>query len=82
MTLANKIRGESARLTEQGYLTDGAVVWDVTLTGMLDRPALQYGIGVRNLLDWPVNHPGGAALIIGELPQLGRNFFATLKVNL
>ncbi|HHO52853.1 MAG TPA: PEGA domain-containing protein [Deltaproteobacteria bacterium] len=82
VTLANKIRGESARLTQAGYLTDGAVVWDVTLTGTLDRPTLEYGIGVRNLLDWPITHPGGADLLIDELPQLGRNFFATLRVNL
>lgn len=82
VTLANKVRGESARLTRAGYLTDGAVVWDATLTGALDRPSLEYGVGVRNLLDWPVTHPGGADLLIDELPQLGRHFFATLKMSL
>lgn len=81
VTLATKIRGETPRLTRAGRLTDGAVSWDVTLTGQLERPNIEFGLGVRNLLDWPVYHPGGADLTIDSLPQPGRNFFGSLRVD-
>ena len=80
-TIATKIRGETPRLTQANRLTDGALVWDLTLTGRLERPNVEYGVGIRNLLDWPVFHPGGSAVEIDQLPQLGRNFFATVKTT-
>ena len=53
----------------------------ITLTGQIDQPNLEFGIGVRNLLDWPIYHPGGADLTIDALPQPGRNFFGSLRVQ-
>jgi len=80
--MAHKIRGETNRITNRGRTTQGAVVWDVTLTGRITKPTLRYGLGVRNLLDFPVFHPGGDDLIIDQLPQRGRTFFASLRVDI
>ena len=81
-TLATKIRGETPRLTNMGLRTNGALIWDATLTGDLERPRVGYGVGVRNILDWQIEYPGGSELIIDRLPGQGRTFFATLRVGI
>lgn len=81
-TVSTKLRGESGRLTNQGRLTDGALLWDVTLTGTLNQPqGVSWGLGIRNLLDWPTFYPGGSDVIIDQLPGRSRSFFATLRAG-
>ncbi len=82
LQLSQKLRAETNRLTASGNTTQGAFVWDVTLIGRVPNPNVRYGIGVRNLLDYPIFHPGGGDLAIDQLPQQGRNFFASLRVDL
>ncbi|MBX2798858.1 MAG: TonB-dependent receptor [Myxococcales bacterium] len=82
VTLASKLRGETPRVTQDGFNTNGAVLWDVTLTGDIERPDVNFGVGVRNLLDWDEVHPGGNDVEMDELPQRGRSLFATIKINI
>ncbi len=80
VSLANKVRLEAPPLTRAERYTPWTVLMDVTLTGDVPALAATYGIGVRNLLDWPVVHPGGPDVDIDVLPQLGRSLFATTSV--
>ncbi|MCB9765426.1 MAG: TonB-dependent receptor [Alphaproteobacteria bacterium] len=80
-TVATRVQVGSPRLTTQDTWTGWAVIWDVTLTGALPEQPVEYGFGVRNLLDWDVTHPGGYDLLQAELPQPGRSLFATVKVG-
>lgn len=75
--LAQRLRVEAPRLTRSGDETDPAVLWDVFLTGELPQWHLEYGAGVRNLLDWRVTHPGGEDLTPLAVPLPGRSVFAT-----
>jgi outer membrane receptor for ferrienterochelin and colicins len=81
VTLASKVRAESRRLTRDGDYTPWACIMDITLTGEIPNLATTYGIGVRNLMDWPVQHPGGADLRQDVLDQPGRDFFGTVTVT-
>ncbi|MEZ4322202.1 MAG: PEGA domain-containing protein [Myxococcota bacterium] len=81
VTLAQKIRTESPRLTNGGDMTPWAAIWDVTLTGQLAEPNLRYGIGVRNLLDWRIEHPGGPDVRQDVFVQRGRDLFATVTLG-
>ncbi|MEO0601014.1 MAG: TonB-dependent receptor, partial [Myxococcota bacterium] len=80
--LSNKLRAETRRITNRNRTTQGAFIWDVTLIGRIRDPNVRYGLGVRNLLDFPVFHPGGDDLIIDQLPQRGRTLFASLRVDI
>ncbi|MEN0063845.1 MAG: PEGA domain-containing protein [Myxococcota bacterium] len=82
LQMSHKVRAETNRLTNAGDTTQGAVIWDVTLIGRVAKPNVRYGLGVRNLLDFPVVHPGGDDLIIDQLPQRGRTVFASVRVDL
>jgi outer membrane receptor protein involved in Fe transport len=75
--LAQRLRVEAPRLDREGNATDTALLWDVTLTGDLPTWHLEYGVGVRNLLDWRVAHPVGGDLAPLTVPQPGRTLFAT-----
>jgi hypothetical protein len=79
--LAQKVRVEASRLTRDGTRTEPAALWDVTLTGDVPDLAFSYGVGVRNLLDWRVDHPGGPDVAQNTLPQLGRSFYANGKIS-
>lgn len=81
VTLAQKVRAESPRLARSGYETPWACIWDVTLTGRINKPNIQYGIGVRNLLDWDIEHPGGPDVRQDVLPQRGRDFYASVTLG-
>ncbi|MCB9676462.1 MAG: PEGA domain-containing protein [Alphaproteobacteria bacterium] len=81
VTLAQKVRGESPRLTNAGDLTPWACIWDVTLTGRIAEPNIQYGLGVRNLLDWRLEHPGGPDVRQDVFVQRGRDLFATVTLG-
>jgi len=82
LQLSQKFRAETNRLTNSGDTTQGALVMDVTLIGRVNNPNVRYGFGVRNLLDYPIFHPGGDDLNIDQLPQPGRTIFASLRVDL
>jgi outer membrane receptor for ferrienterochelin and colicins len=82
-TLATRLRVESPRYTEE--LTDAtatktAVLWDLFLTGVVPQAHLEYGIGVRNLLDWEYGHPA-TELAMLAVPQPGRTFYATATLT-
>lgn len=68
---------ESARMTAAGRQTEPAILWDVTATGDV-RDAIQWSLGVRNLLNWQSEHPGGYDLRQDTVPQRGRNVFLEL----
>ncbi|MFT4978233.1 MAG: outer membrane receptor protein involved in Fe transport, partial [Myxococcota bacterium] len=73
--LATLTRAESARATAAGSQTDPALLWDLTATGAVRSGAVQWSLGIRNVLDWQHGHPGGYDLIQAEVPQRGRNLF-------
>lgn len=79
---SNKLRIESGRRTSAGETTDGAVLLDLTVVGTVDRFKLRYGVGIRNLLGYQVGHPGGPDLVLDQVPQRGRSFFASVHVGL
>lgn len=79
--LATRILYGSPRLTHLGDKTSPYVVWDLTWTGEVPKLPLSYGVGVRNLLDWKVEHPVGLDLSQGAVPRPGRSFFAELEVD-
>lgn len=78
-TLATQLRVESPRWASlaDDAETGTVVLWDVTLTGQALDDHLEYGLGVRNLLDWKYGHPGGPSLAMHTVPQPGRTLFAT-----
>jgi len=81
LQLAQKVRVEASRLTARDVRTEPAALWDVTLTGDIPDLAFSYGVGVRNLLDWRVDHPGGPDVQQNTLRQLGRSFYANGKIS-
>lgn len=81
-TLATRARVESPRLTSAEERTEWALLWDLTLTGVVPSTGLSWGLGARNLLDWQQTHPGGLDLPVDAVPQAGRTYFATLRLDL
>jgi hypothetical protein len=57
-------------------------LWDVIITGEVPRVPVSFGFGVRNLLDWNVQHPAGLDLRMASVPQPGRTLFATIEARL
>jgi hypothetical protein len=78
---ATRLRAESPRLTVYGSHTRWALIWDVTLTGDLPTAPVSYALGVRNLMDWKVAHPGGFELRMPAVPQPGRTAYAKLEAR-
>jgi outer membrane receptor protein involved in Fe transport len=78
-TLASRLRVEAPRLTgfDEQPETGTAILWDLMLTGEALDDHLEYGVGVRNLLDWAYEYPGGFGLAMPGVPQPGRTFYAT-----
>lgn len=74
-SLSTRIRFESGRRTTAGDLTDPALLWDVTLTGQIPAARISYGLGIRNLLDWKVYHPGNWDYAQTALLQPGRTLW-------
>ena len=87
-TLASRLRAESPRrITNAAFdpetdLTPWAVLWDVTVSGPVASGPLTLSGGVRNLLDWQVEHPGGVDLQQRVVPQPGRTVFASARVDI
>ncbi|MCA9567014.1 MAG: TonB-dependent receptor [Myxococcales bacterium] len=77
--LATRWRVESPRLTNAGDTTPVANLVDVTLTGELVRPNVEWGVGVRNLLDTKVLHPAGLDTTQDVMPQRGRDFYVSIQ---
>ncbi len=82
VTAATRLRAETPRVTSTRARTEWALLWDLTVTGEVPSAPLRFGLGVRNLLDWQHNHPGGVELRMPHLPQPGRTFFASLEAHL
>lgn len=78
-TLATRLRIETGRQSREltsDTKTDPAILWDLFLSGSVQRAHLSYAIGVRNVLDWEYDHPGGGDLLQLSIRQPGRTFFA------
>ena len=80
--IASRMVVESPRLTTQDTWTPWALVWDINLTGELPEAPISWGLGVRNLLDWDVEHPGGYDLLQDAVPQPGRSLYARVRVEI
>jgi outer membrane receptor protein involved in Fe transport len=80
-SVATRIRYESGRLTTADEWTTPALLWDLSLTGQIPAARLTYGVGVRNLLDWKVDHPGNWDYAQSKLPQPGRTLWLTSSVS-
>ncbi len=82
LTIANRIRMEGPRLTRDNEETRIDYLWDITLTGQTSDERLQYGFGIRNLLDWQAEHASGVNLRFTRVPQIGRTFWASIRGQL
>jgi len=80
-SVATRIRYESGRLTTADEWTNPALLWDLSLTGQIPAARLSYGVGVRNLLDWKVEHPGNWDYAQSKLPQPGRTFWLSSSLS-
>ncbi len=78
---ASRIRVESGRLTTTGDATDPALIWDVMLTGIVPALGVDWGVGVKNVLDWKYAYPGGEDLLLVTVPQPGRTAYATVTAS-
>ena len=86
-TLATRLQAESPRWISTRRdpdldRTPWALIWDLTASGQVASGPLFIGAGVRNLLDWKVEYPGGVDLQQATVPGPGRTFFATARVDL
>lgn len=77
--LASRLAVESGRRDREGNTTDVPILWDLSLTGDIAAFRLSYAVGVRNLLDWRVEHPVGEDIAESVLKQRGRTLFADLR---
>lgn len=80
-SLATRIRYESGRLTTADEWTEPALLWDLTLTGQVPLARLSWGVGVRNLLDWKVEHPGNWDYVQTSLEQPGRTLWLSTGLS-
>jgi outer membrane receptor protein involved in Fe transport len=62
--------------------TDPGVVWDVVLSGRVQRWGVRYAVGVYNLFDWRYVTPvsGEFDERLRGMPQLGRSFLFSATV--
>ncbi len=72
--LANRLIFEGPRVDREGERTDPAVLWDVVLSGRIPDLPFRYALGVRNVLDWTIQHPVGEEILDVRLRQPGRTF--------
>ncbi len=81
-SLATRIRYESERQTTKASVqTPPALLWDLTLTGAVPVAGVSWGVGVRNLLDWKVEHPGNWDYYQTTLEQPGRTIWVSTTVS-
>ncbi len=87
---STRFRAESPRQLREGAgedpgapeATGWVYLWDLTVTGEVPVISAEYGLGVRNLLDWQVDQPTGDDLRMTSVPLPGRTLFATLRVEI
>nr|MBK7067536.1 TonB-dependent receptor [Deltaproteobacteria bacterium] len=62
--------------------TDPGVVWDVALSGRVERWGVRYAVGVYNVFDWRYVTPvsGEFDERLRSMPQLGRSFLFSATV--
>jgi len=59
--------------------TDAAVLWDLVLSGEVNRYGLGYYVGAYNLFDWRYSLPVGFEFRQRAMPQLGRSMVVGLS---
>jgi hypothetical protein len=62
--------------------TDPGVVWDVVLSGRVERWGVRYAVGLYNVFDWRVATPVSGEFDdrLRAMPQLGRSFLFSATV--
>lgn len=81
VTGATRVRVESGRLASDGERTDPMLLWDLVLTGRVPSLGLEWGAGLKNLLDADVAWPAGEDLPVAAVPQPGRTVYAEATVT-
>ncbi|EYF05928.1 TonB-dependent receptor domain-containing protein [Chondromyces apiculatus] len=83
LALASKLTVEGPRYdtSEDQQQTDPALIWDLVLSGQLDRGGLSYNIGVYNLADWRYSLPLAPDFASTRMPQNGRTFMANANLT-
>jgi len=61
--------------------TDGAVVWDLIVSGTEQRWNLRYSAGIYNVLDWRYTTPVSLEFRQGAIVQNGRTLLASAAVS-
>ena len=61
--------------------TDPGVVWDLVLSGEIDRMGLRYNLGVYNALDWKYQIVPSGEFRQRTLVQNGRTFLASVTMS-
>jgi outer membrane receptor protein involved in Fe transport len=61
--------------------TDPGVVWDLVLSGEIDRMGLRYNLGVYNALDWKYQIVPSGEFRQRTLVQNGRTLLASVTVS-
>jgi outer membrane receptor protein involved in Fe transport len=79
--VATRLRYEPPRLDRDLGRGDTILLWDVTLTGGFGDSLVEWALGVRNLLDWRYGHPVSDDHVQRLVPQAGRTFFLSLKLQ-
>lgn len=62
--------------------TDGAVTWDLVLSGEVMAGKVRYNLGAYNIADWHQSVPVSGEFRMLTLPQAGRTLLANLNVEL
>ncbi len=78
LRLANRVVFEGPRIDRDGQQTTSAVKWDLVFSGEATPLALRWSFGVRNLLDWQIEHPVGDEILDPRIAQAGRTFAADI----
>ncbi len=78
LRLATRAVVEAGRLDRDSERTDPGLIWDVVLSGEIDEFHMRYSAGVRNLLDWRVEHPVGEDVLDTRVRQPGRSLLVDL----
>jgi outer membrane receptor protein involved in Fe transport len=60
--------------------TSPSVVWDVVLSGEVERGSLRYNVGVYNVINYQYELPVSANFPMDTVPQRGRSFMASASV--
>jgi outer membrane receptor protein involved in Fe transport len=73
-------RNENPNDPPQGH-TDPGVVWDLVLSGEVERMGLHYNLGVYNALDWHYAIVPSGEFRMQQIVQNGRTFLASVTMS-